>query len=350
MPVSVDSSYSSHDHLGIATSPLQTPPSYHPDRPGRGLAIGLINNMPEAAFKATERQFISLLDLASGDIPIRALLYEMPDIRRPESSGPHIGSMYSSVEMLWDTHLDGLIVTGTEPMKSDLRDERYWDSFTRVVEWARNNTYSTVWSCLAAHGAVLHLDNIGRRRSLDKHFGVFECLRACAHSLTEGVPPSFQVPHSRWNGIAEQDLAARGYLVLARTAHAEVDLFVKEENSLFVFFQGHPEYQSDTLLREYRRDVGRYIRHEADSYPAMPRGYFDHDTESALFALREKAKTLRSKELLAGLAVALEKKHIENTWHSTATRIYRNWLEYICARQNESLGAGQLNSTCAVPR
>ena len=55
--------------------------------------------------------------------------------------------------------------------------------------------------------------------------------------------------------------------MLTRTADAGVDTFIKQQKSLFVFFQGHPEYESDTLLREYRRDVGRYIKGETATYP-----------------------------------------------------------------------------------
>jgi hypothetical protein len=34
------------------------------------ITIGLINNMPDEALKATERQFISLLESASDNMPI----------------------------------------------------------------------------------------------------------------------------------------------------------------------------------------------------------------------------------------------------------------------------------------
>ena len=61
---------------------------------------------------------------------------------------------------------------------------------------------------------------------------------------------------------------------------------MKQQKTLFVFFQGHPEYESDTLLREYRRDIGRYFKGETDRYPSMPRSYFDCDTVNALTALR----------------------------------------------------------------
>jgi homoserine O-succinyltransferase len=154
--------------------------------------------------------------------------------------------------------------------------------------------------------------------------------------LLAGAPLRFNVPHSRWNGVGTEDLEACGYRVLARTADGGVDTFVKEGKGLFVFFQGHPEYEPDTLLREYRRDVERYFRREASAYPSIPRGYFDGRTEHALAALREKAMSGPDDELYAQFATALRTSAIENTWHRTAARIYRNWLEQIRARQNAS--------------
>ena len=184
------------------------------------------------------------------------------------------------------TDLDGLIVTGAEPRTANLMDEPYWESLARVLEWARDHTHSTVFSCLAAHAAVLQMDGIGRSKSDDKHFGVFECGRVSHHRLMAGTPSRFTLPHSRWNGISEDELAANGYSVLTRSRGCGVDIFIKQFKSLFVFFQGHPEYEADTLLREYRRDVGRYLRGETETYPSLPRSYFDEDTAQALTALR----------------------------------------------------------------
>jgi homoserine O-succinyltransferase/O-acetyltransferase len=334
MPVQVDPNRSSYDSQEDVTEPSRKPPPKLPEQSGQCVTIGLINNMSEAAFRATERQFVSLLDSASEGIQINLSLYVLPGIQRAESNGHHASSRYSNVETLWSTRLDGLIVTGREPMTPNLRDESYWESFTKVLEWARENTYSTVWSCLAAHGAVLHMDGIGRRKSDDKNFGVYECVRVSDHRLTTGLSPHLQMPHSRWNSVAEEELMASGYSVLTRTADAGVDTFLKQENSLFVFFQGHPEYEPDTLLREYRRDVGRYLRYQANTYPSIPRDYFDRSTEDALAALPEEARSRRSKEVLAGVANALEMAKSEDTWQGTAARIYRNWLEYICERKD----------------
>lgn len=338
MPVYLQSDRSSRDSLDSEaglTRPRRKPSSL-PEPSSPCITIGLINNMPPAAFTATERQFISLLDSASEGIAIQLSLYSLAGIPRPEPGPETAGSIYSNVEDFLKTTLDGLIVTGKEPLTPDLRDEPCWKSFTQVLDWARTNTRSAVWSCLAAHAAVLYMDGIGRRRSDEKHFGLLHCTGVSGHPLRAGAPARFTVPHSRWNGLPEEELQARGYSVLARTADAGVDSFVKQERSLFVFFQGHPEYESDTLLREYRRDVGRYLRREANTYPLLPRGYFDHVTESALTALREEGVACRSEELFARVESVLETANIENTWSRTAARTYRNWLEYICAQKSES--------------
>jgi homoserine O-succinyltransferase len=313
-------------------------------RPSRCITIGLVNNMSDEALKATERQFIALLNAASEDMPIRLSFYTLPGVPRNGLVGSHINNVYSNIEDLWDGHLDGLIVTGREPMAANLSDEPYWESFTKVLAWAQENSHATVLSCLAAHAAVLHMDGIRRAKRNDKVFGIFECAHASDHPLTAGTPSSFRLPHSRWNGVPEEQLTDCGYKVLTSSADAGVDTFIKQQKKLFVFFQGHPEYESDTLLREYRRDVGRYIKGESARYPLMPQSYFDEATVAELTALQEKATSQISEELLPELSSILGSKKIENTWHSSAAGIYRNWLAHICAQKETALVSKRLKS------
>jgi homoserine O-succinyltransferase len=306
-----------------------------PERTDEFVTIGLLNNMAGAAFKATEGQFVSLLNSASDGIPIQVSFYALPGLSPSESGGSHFASHYESIETLMNTQLDGLIVTGREPKMNDLRDEPYWKSFTQVLDWARTNTSSSIWSCLAAHAAVLHMDGIGRRKSADKNFGVFDCARVTDHALTHGLSPRIHVPHSRWNGIDESELLSHGYSILSRIEENGVDIFVKQQQSLLVFFQGHLEYEADTLMREYRRDVGRYVKRETETYPLLPRGYFDQGTEGVLNQLRDKGIAHRSTDLLSRVAKAIEAAKINNAWQSTATHIYRNWLENIYQQKRE---------------
>jgi len=241
--------------------------------------------------------------------------------------GRHLSRFYSSIENLWNRPLDGLIVTGAEPRTASLTEEPYWPSLTKVIDWAEHNTHSAIWSCLAAHAAVLHLDGIARRRLSDKCFGLFECARVSDHPLLAGLPQHLVTPHSRWNDLPEADLTERGYRILTRSADAGVDLFAKQKKSLFVFFQGHPEYETNTLLLEYKRDIGRYLKRERETYPAMPRSYFDASTADALTALHQKAVRAPSDQLLSEVPSTLMETHHE--WHPFAASLYRNWLLHL---------------------
>ncbi len=296
--------------------------------------IGLINNMPDGALLATERQFFSLLNSAAGEIAVRLSPYFIPSLPRSNVSLRHLRSGYFDVDDLPNNHLDGLIVTGAEPRARNLQDEPYWNSLTGVLDWAEHNTYSSIWSCLAAHAALLAMDGIERRRLANKCFGVFDCAVTSDHQLTVGHRPSLQVPHSRWNDIAESDLVECGYRILLRTGSAGVDTFVKKRKSLVVLFQGHPEYDTSALLLEYRRDVGRYLRRERHTYPPMPQCYFGPETTCALMELQERALSDRRHELLAEFPSVMAENEIENSWRSAAVRTYSNWLEYL-VRQKE---------------
>jgi homoserine O-succinyltransferase len=289
--------------------------------------------MPDGALEATERQFLALLDQASADIRIDLSFYSLTGVPRGGEAAARIRDCYSSTETLWNSGLDALIVTGREPLAPSLPEEPYWESFARVVDWARDNTYATIWSCLAAHAAVLYQDGIERVRNHRKYCGIFNCARTVDHALTAGLPSVAKVPHSRWNGVPEDALSAHGYQVLMRSGETGVDTFVKQNRSLFVYFQGHPEYESATLMLEYRRDVGRYLRGESATYPTMPLNYFSAETEKALGEFQQRAETKSSPELAGDLSAILAEVQIKGAWHATAASLYRNLLQSICGQK-----------------
>src|ERR1700731_1898648 len=142
------------------------------------IEIGLVNNMPDAALKSTEAQFAALLDAAAGDLHVRLRLFSLPLISRSERGAQHLGESYLGLRDFWDSRLDALIVTGTEPRAAALNEEPYWPALAELIEWAEQHTISTIWSCLAAHAAVFHLDGIARHPLGDKRFGVFDCAEA----------------------------------------------------------------------------------------------------------------------------------------------------------------------------
>ncbi|HLK49179.1 MAG TPA: homoserine O-succinyltransferase [Bryobacteraceae bacterium] len=312
------------------------------------LEIGIINNMPDRALQATERQFLTLLEAAAGHLSVRVGFYNLAGVPRGEAARRHVADCYCSADELSNRHLDGLIVTGTEPRSPDLASEPYWNSVTWLIDWAERNTTSSIWSCLAAHAAVLYLDGLERWRLDQKRFGLFRCVVANQHPLTDGTPPCFTVAHSRWNELREQDLLGEGYRILTKSEEAGVDAFVKQRGSLFLFFQGHAEYEANTLLFEYRRDISRYLRGERESYPAMPAHYFGPAAGHALLDFQERATRARREELLLEFPANLLAPDLWNQARPAARRVYRNWLRHLAARKRRPSSKAALCRTASA--
>ena len=153
-------------------------------KPDAVIEIGLVNNVSDAALEATERQFTLLLNKAAADIPFRLRCFSLAGVRRSPEAALRIKNRYSSIDDLYRTKVDGLIVTGAEPGAPSLPEESYWPALTEIIDWAQANTLSTIWSCLAAHAAVLHLDGIERRRLPEKCSGIYDCSKVGESWLT----------------------------------------------------------------------------------------------------------------------------------------------------------------------
>src|SRR5215475_7176294 len=315
---------------------------------GEGLRIALINNMPDPALEDTEVQFFELLDAASGDLPVFVTMFSLSEVIRGERARAHIAGHYSPISKIFGAKFDGAIITGTEPKHRNMRDEPYWRSLTQVFDWAETGTTSTILSCLAAHASVLHSDNIERNPLGDKQFGVFEFKKNTEHPLTAGVNLPSRFPHSRWNEVRDYALVARGYEILDKSPDAGVNLFVKrKQRSLFVHFQGHPEYFTRTLLKEYRRDIRRFLTRERETYPTEPRGYFDAETMKLLNEFRANAVANRQEDLIDIFPEAVVSETLQNTWHAGAVGIYRNWLDILSLGKSAPISTTSTATTVA---
>jgi homoserine O-succinyltransferase len=298
------------------------------------IKIALVNNMPDPALEDTELQFFELLDNASGDVPVLIKLYSLPEIIRGDRAQLHLSSHYFGIGDLLNAKFDGVIITGTEPRQTNLRDEPYWRTLVDVFDWAERNTTSAVLSCLAAHASVLNSDGIARSPLADKQFGVFDYKKSCDHPLTNGTAAPVRFPHSRWNEVQLKALESHGYSVLTKSPEAGVDLFVKQKKqSLFVHFQGHPEYFGQTLLKEYRRDIRRFLTNERETYPSLPHGYFDADATKLLDEFRRNAEIYRQEDLIQVFPETAVGDTLQNTWRESALCVYRNWLQLLSSKR-----------------
>ena len=298
-----------------------------------GLQIGLVNNMPDGAMRATELQFAKLLKDSAAALGPRALdvrlhLFSLADIPRGELARSRMEGFYADASTLPGAGMDGLIVTGAEPGAGDMRDEPYWPALSHLIDWAEIGTVSTWFSCLAAHAAVLHLDNIRRRKLPRKLSGVFAAEREGSDPLTTGMSAYAQVPHSRLNEVPESELEAKGYRILSRLQDGGADLFSRKSYSLFIFAQGHPEYDGSTLGREYLRDLGRAFQGQG-TLPSVPENYFDRMTENRLRDLMDEgvAEIDRYSAVVSGAVPFV-------SWRGHTVKLFANWLAGIAAEKS----------------
>jgi homoserine O-succinyltransferase/O-acetyltransferase len=291
------------------------------------LRIGLVNNMPDPALQATERQFTRLLQTAAGDRRIHLHCFSLPSVQRSPQARALMAGRYTDIADLGRLNLDGLIVTGAEPIAPTLPEEPFWKDLTDVIDWAEGHTRSAIWSCLAAHAAVLHLDGIERQRLEQKCSGVYDCHKVADDWLMKNIRSPLKIAHSRINALRKADLAAHGYQLLTESQHAGVDIFAKRLRSHFVFFQGHPEYEAQSLQREYLRDITRYLARQREIFPAVPEGYFDAETERKLANYRKRATAERQIPLSVELPHLVLRSDLATG--VAASAIFGNWLQYL---------------------
>src|SRR3954469_6276504 len=87
----------------------------HPRDADVDLTIGLVNNMPDAALQATERQFMRLLRQAAGNVRIDLHCFSLPSLPRSRTAQWRVDRQYTDIADLGRMKFDGLIVTGAEP-------------------------------------------------------------------------------------------------------------------------------------------------------------------------------------------------------------------------------------------
>ncbi len=302
--------------------------------------IAFVNNMPDQAVKATEEQFTRLIEAGAGELPVRLQCYTLPGVPRGDEIRRYLLQTHDDIDGLYLRGADALIVTGTEPRAASLTDEPYWAEFARLVDWARGHTFASIWSCLAAHAVVQYLDGIARRKATKKFSGIYSFKTNGGDWSMRRAGPQVLVPHSRYNGISRDDLERCGYNVSAWSESAGVDTFWRREPSYFMFLQGHPEYNADTLSREYRRDVIRFLNGERDTYPQIPDNYFSPRTQSRLESVKERALAQGYSGCEAALNEILFGEILDLRWSDHAAQLYRNWLDVVAREKNRTASQG----------
>jgi len=134
------------------------------------------------------------------------------------------------------------------------------------------------------------------------------------HPLVRGMNTVFDAPHSRFNRISTEQFADAGMNVLAASEDAGVHMAVSPDGFRLLCFQGHPEYDTISLHKEYKREWKRY-QAGVIKEPPYPEHYYSDD-------------------LIARLQDGLDNSFddagfedlLENTWRDSARTVVGNWV------------------------
>lgn len=294
----------------------------------RELHVGLLNMMPDKALAATERQFFRLVGESNPIAQFYVHPFTLPEIERSSDAQAYVDRYYESFDTIRDEGLDALIVTGANVVGPELANQPFWEPLKTVIDWASECVTSTLCSCLATHAVLLFRYGQHRIHQPKKIWGVFpHQVVDKTHPLVNDVNTRFDVPHSRWNAVTREQFDAAGLRVLVESENAGVHLATSADGFRLIFFQGHPEYDTISLLKEYKREVGLYAAGQCKSYPVFPDHYLGVCEQALLNEYRERLESdLSAGRQPTGFPESLITANLDNTWHDTAEAVVGNWM------------------------
>ncbi|HWQ58109.1 MAG TPA: homoserine O-succinyltransferase [Clostridia bacterium] len=286
----------------------------------RPLRILILNLMPTKM--ETETQLLRLI----GNTPLQVEIELMQTCTHTAKnvSADYLLRFYKTLADVRESLYDGLIVTGAPVEQMPFEEVDYWEELCDILDWSRDNVYSTLHICWGAQAGLYRHYGIGKHQLPAKLSGVYEhALLSPKHPLVRGFDEVFFAPHSRYTGVAREDLEREPSLELLAVSEEAGVYLAAEKNGRRVYVTGHSEYDRDTLEREYRRDVGKGL----DILP--PCNYYPGDNPA-------KAPVMR--------------------WRSHASLLFANWLNYCVYQETpydletlkrpEALGAGMYARAC----
>lgn len=293
----------------------------------RELHIGLLNMMPDAALQVTEQQFMRLVGSSNSIAQLYIHPFSVPGLPRSQEAQDHIDRYYEPFSKLQEDGLDALIITGANVANPSLDQEPFWEPLTEIIEWATQYVTSVLCSCLATHSLMQHLYDVRRQPLPQKRWGVYAHHAAKPeHPLLRDINTRFDVPHSRYNDISREQFEEAGLTILIESDEAGVHMAVSPDQFRFIYLQGHPEYDTNSLLKEYKREVLRYLDGERD-LPPYPEYYFIpevRDITEAYFRSAERA--MQRGEPVPPFPEDMIHPYLDNTWTDTGKAIFNKWL------------------------
>ncbi len=258
----------------------------------RPLKILVLNLMPKKI--ETETQLSRLL--GNSPLQVDLELIHTKSHKSKNTSAEHLFAFYKTFDDVKNKTFDGMIITGAPVEHLEFEEVEYWDELCEIMEWTKTHVHSTFHICWGAQAGLYYHYGIKKYPLKEKLFGVFEHKVDYKRSiLFRGFDDKFMVPHSRHTTVKAEDIKKVKQLKILSTSKTAGVYAVSTKNGKQIFITGHSEYDADTLLNEYLRDL-------SENKPIkLPENYFPNNDP---------------------------KKAPLVTWRSHANLLYSNWLNY----------------------
>ena len=258
----------------------------------RPLEILILNLMPLK--EDTELQILRAL--SNTPLQVDVTFVRVTSHVSKNTSTSHIYKFYEAFEDIKNKKFDGFIITGAPVEQMPFEDVDYWDELTNIMEWSKKHVHCTLYMCWAAFAGLYYHYGIERVDREEKLSGVYKHrVLKKSSPLFRGFDDIFDCPQSRAMTVNREDVEKIPELEVLAVSDAAGVAVIKTEDSRQFFMTGHLEYDSDTLAKEYFRDLDKGMN------PSIPANYFPDDDP--------------------------EKKPVVR-WRSAGQLFYSNWLNY----------------------
>ncbi|GGZ96666.1 homoserine O-succinyltransferase [Ignatzschineria ureiclastica] len=258
----------------------------------RPMKIAILNLMPLK--EVTETQLLRVLGNTS--LQVEPVFLATETYQPKNTDQAYLNAFYRTFEEIKDDVFDGFIITGAPVETIPFESVQYWDELTKIMEWADQNVFSTLYICWGAQAGLYYRYGIDKYDLPEKRFGVFSHqIYSPTVKLLRGFDDRFNAPHSRHTEVRRADIEKHpDLMILAESEEAGVHI-VANSDLRHVYVMGHGEYDFDTLDQEYRRDLAKGM--EIDP----PQNYYRNNDPN--------------NEPLV-------------TWRSHGNMLFANWLNY----------------------
>ena len=258
----------------------------------RPLKIAIVNLMPTK--EVTETQLLRLL--GNTPLQIEISLVRMENHQSKNTVKDYLDKFYIPSSELFSRKFDGMIITGAPVEQLEFESVDYWDELCKIMDYARENVYSTLYVCWGSFAGLYHHYGVPKYPLERKMSGIFMNERCVeGEPLLRGFDDTFPIPQSRHTTLKKEDvLKCDDLVVLSESAEAGVTI-IKSKDNREIFMTGHLEYDTMTLAEEYYRDTEKGMK------VPLPKNYYPTNN--------------------------VNRKPTSN-WRSTAHLFYTNWLNY----------------------